>query len=82
MMYGMKKTTVYLPGGLKAALRRTAVATGSSEAALIREAIERLTDASATPRPRLPLCTSQAPDLAEHVDDALAGQGRKRFGER
>ena len=81
-VYGMEKTTVYLPAALKAALKRAAAASKSSEAALIREAIERLAGATAAPRPRLPLFRSQSPDLAERVDDALAGVERPGFGER
>ena len=79
----MEKTTVYLPKRLRAALKRAAEAAGSSEAAVIREAIERATGDAATPRPRLPLFTSRAADLAERVDDALAGSGKGRaFGDR
>jgi predicted DNA-binding protein len=37
-MYGMKKTTVYLPEDLKSALGRVAAQKGRSEAELIREA--------------------------------------------
>jgi hypothetical protein len=77
MMYGMLKTTVYLPRPLKAALARAARASGSSEARLIRRAIEDLTAAADVPRPRIPLFRSHAPDLAERVDEALRG-----FGER
>lgn len=78
----MTKTTVYLPKRLKAALKRVAAATGASEAALIRDAIERVTGEAAAPRPRLPLFHSRAADLAEHVDEALAGSGKAGFGDR
>ena len=82
MMYGMEKTTVYLPPRLKAALKRTAAAGRVSEAAIIRDSIERATQAAA-PRPTLPLFRSREPHLAERVDGALAGSGRRRgFGER
>src|SRR3954469_9594816 len=82
MMYGMEKTTVYLPPRLKAALRRTAAARQVSEATVIRDSIERATQAVA-PRPTLPLFHSREPDLAERVDEALAGSGKRRgFGER
>lgn len=77
----MTKTTVYLPKGLKAALKRVAKVTGSSEATVIREAIERATGAAATPRPRLPLFRSQTPDLAERVDEVLAGADAPAFGD-
>lgn len=79
----MEKTTVYLPKRLKAALKRAAEAKGSSEAAVIREAIERATGDAAAPRPRLPLFTSQDADLSERVDEALKGPRRgPSFGAR
>jgi hypothetical protein len=79
----MEKTTVYLPRALKAALRRAARATGASEAALIRQAIEQLTREAEPPRPRLPLFTSHQPRLAERVDDLLKGDATSPpFGER
>ncbi len=77
MMYGMEKTTVYLPDALKADLSRTARATGRSEAELIREGIGLVTGSHRIAEPRLPLFTSSDPTLAERVDDALGG-----FGER
>lgn len=73
----MRRTTVYLPDDLKARLERVARERSTSEADVIREAIERFTEGEARPRPRLPLFTSGKPDLAETVDEALAG-----FGER
>lgn len=74
----MKKTTVYLPDDLKAALERAAVAEGRSEAELIREAVRDLTQRLGPPRPRLPLFHSGAdPTLAERIDEELA----KGFGE-
>ena len=73
----MKKTTVYLPDELKAALEREARASGRSEAALIREAIEDLTGRGASSGPKLPLFSSGKPGLAENADRELAG-----FGER
>jgi hypothetical protein len=77
MLGGMEKTTVYLPDDLKRALRRTARASGRSEAELIREGIGMVTGAHRIAEPRLPLFESGQTDLAERVDEALAG-----FGER
>ncbi len=74
-MYGMQKTTVYLPKDLKQALGQVAEARGLSEAELIREALRALTAQAIPPRPRLPLFKSGKPDLAEMVDEALAGFG-------
>ena len=77
MVYGMEKTTVYLPGSLKAALERTAAAEQRSEAELIREGVALVVERYAVREPTLPLFESHRPDLAEHVDEALEG-----FGER
>jgi len=74
-MYGMQKTTVYVPDELKHALERAAAARGCSEAELIREALRTVTARAAPPRPRLPLFRSRRPRLAERVDEALAGFG-------
>ncbi|MGA2926687.1 MAG: ribbon-helix-helix protein, CopG family [Solirubrobacteraceae bacterium] len=49
-LYCMVKTTVYLDEADAAALRRLAVATGRSQAALIREAIADKTRAAAPRR--------------------------------
>jgi hypothetical protein len=75
MMYGMRRTTVYLPDDLKAALERTASARGTSEAEIVREALVAATREPAYPKPRLPLFESGDPTLAERVDEALAGFG-------
>lgn len=75
-MYGVKRTTIYLPEALKSTLARAAEEEGRTEAALIREGIERLLQ-SRHPEPRVPLFTSGKPDLAENVDALLTG-----FGER
>ena len=72
IMYGMKRTTVYLPDELKAALERTAAAHGTSEADVVRSALQSATAEHAYPPPRLPLFTSGDPTLAERVDDELA----------
>ena len=75
MMGGMEKTTVYLPDDLKRALRRTARATGRSEAELIREGVGLVTGTHRIAEARLPLFDSGQPDLAERVDEHLAGFG-------
>jgi hypothetical protein len=73
----MDKTTVYLPGDLKRALRRAARATGRSEADLIREGIGTVVGTHRIAEPRLPLFASGQADLAERVEELLEG-----FGER
>ncbi len=78
IVYGMHKTTVYLPGDLKTSLRSMARDTGVSEAELIRQAIgEKIF--RHRPRPRVPL-TSRGlgdPEAAHRVDELLAGFGRR-----
>jgi len=74
-MYGMRKTTVYLPDDLKRSLERAAHSRGTSEAELIREAVQALLETTEPPRPRVPLFNSGQPGLAERVDEELAGFG-------
>jgi hypothetical protein len=74
-MYGMDKTTVYLPAELKAALRRTARLRRTSEAELIRQGVTIVTSLEEPRPPRMPLFESGQPDLATHVDEALRGFG-------
>lgn len=71
-MYGMKRTTIYLPDELKAALERTAAAQGKTEAEIVRSAVANATAQHAHPAPTLPLFTSGDPTLAERVDEVLA----------
>ncbi len=77
MMYGMRKTTVYMPEPLKAQLARAAAESGRTEADLIREGIGLVSARVGGVEPRLPLFASGKPDLADRVDEHLAG-----FGER
>jgi hypothetical protein len=77
MMYGMKKTTIYLPDELKAAVERVAAAEGQSEAELIRAALREKISAVGSVRPTVPLSPTGLgdPSIAERVDDLLAGFG-------
>jgi hypothetical protein len=75
-MYGMTKTTVYLPPELKQALKRLARQRRCSEAELLREAVSRLAGEAAAPAPRLPLFRATGPSIAEDLDRALEGFGR------
>lgn len=72
----LKKTTVYLPDDLKRLLARTARERGRSEAAVLREAVSRLTDEVGAPSPRLPLFRSKGASIAEDIDRALNDFGR------
>ena len=78
ILYGMHKTTIYLPEDLRAAVTRKASAEGRSEADVIREAIRRDT-AMSTARPTVPLTGEPFgdPSAAERVDELLRGFGTR-----
>lgn len=76
-VYGMERTTVYLTEAQKRDLERAARISGRSEAELIREGVDVVTSRHQVAEPTLPLFESGLSDLAEHIDEALAG-----FGER
>jgi len=71
-MYGMRRTTIYLPDELKLALERTAAAQGTSEAEVVRHALIAATAEPSAPTLRIPLFDSGDASLAERVDDELA----------
>ncbi len=77
-MYGMMKTTVYLPDELKASLEQLAVQEGRSEAEIIRQAIAAAVAGRRRPQPRVPLVATGLgdPRAAERVDELLDGFGR------
>ena len=78
-MYGVKRTTVYIPDDLKRRVEAVAAQEGCSEAALIRTAIDHYTMEHAPLRPTLPLFSTldgAPPDLAERDEQYL-----ERFGE-
>ena len=72
-IYGMRKTTVYLPERLKRDVERQARQRSCSEAEVIRQAIE---DAVSRPEPRPGIIGGDSA-WAERADDYLEG-----FGER
>lgn len=72
-IYGMIKTTIYLPESLKREVARIARQRSCSEAEVIRQAVE---DAVARPKPRSGIISGD--DLwGRHVDEYMKG-----FGER
>jgi Arc/MetJ-type ribon-helix-helix transcriptional regulator len=78
-LYGMRKTTVYLPDELKGQLERCAREQGRSEADVIRSALSEYTARNGRPRPRIPLVrgTGVSTNVADRVDELLAeGFGR------
>jgi Arc/MetJ-type ribon-helix-helix transcriptional regulator len=78
-MYGMRKTTVYLPEALKADLERMAAEEDRSEAEIIRAAIAAAIESRPRPRPKIPLFSKGLgdPTAAERVDELLAGFGEQ-----
>lgn len=75
-MYGVKRTTIYLPDDLKARLEATARSEGRTEADVIRGALTRALQGREPSRPRLPLTepTGNTTNWAEQVDEWL-GEG-------
>lgn len=71
----MTKTTVYLPDDLKRELGRLAVASGRSEAELIRQAIADLVAGAERPRPRGGLFSGDDGSLSTQAESALTGFG-------
>jgi hypothetical protein len=55
ILYGMKRTTVYLPDNLKAAVERMAARLSITEAEVIRRAVSEHLDDQGPPAPELPL---------------------------
>jgi hypothetical protein len=72
-VYGMIKTTVYLPEPLKKRLETVAHQEGMSEAQLVRTAIEHYTTEHVRPRPKLPLFRTLEP--ITDWDEAMRGFG-------
>ena len=78
-MYGMHRTTIYLPEELKARLESLAAAEGVSEAEIIRLALGEKLDRADRPAPTVPLFASRGrrSDVAERVDELLVGFGEQ-----
>lgn len=83
-LYGMVKTTVYLPDDLELRLDAEATATGISKAELIRRGIGMMLDSS--PRPRqsgtLPVFDSGRPMSADDMNDAVSEHIKQRSTRR
>jgi len=81
MIYGVKRTTIYLPDEMKAAIEREAARRGVTEAEVIRGAVE----ANLAMRPRRRIQTPAIPegigeDIADRVDELLEGLGEDSMG--
>ena len=77
MMYGVKRTTIYLPDDMKARLEQIAADEGVTEAAVIRAALAEALERRERPALRLPLLesTGESRDWAERVDEVLRDTG-------
>ncbi len=85
IMYGMKRTTIYLPEDLKAELERLSRDENRTEADLIREGVRQLIDDRNRPRPDFPLFDSGGALDWSNDEEMLAGdpeRGIPPFGER
>lgn len=69
-MYGMKRTTLYLPDELKTAIEREAAVRGVSEAEFMRQAL-----GEAVSRPERRYGIFSAEPFADRVDELLVGCG-------
>jgi len=76
-MYGMKKTTLYLPDELKERIESAAQDQGRSEADVIRDAIASAVPVRRAPAPRVPLPGVKLgdPTIAERAGDVMDGFG-------
>jgi hypothetical protein len=76
IIYGMKRTTIYLPHGLKRAIEREAARQGTTEAEVIRSAVRAHLDAEPERPLNLPLFPEGfGEDLATGVDLLLEKVG-------
>lgn len=75
MMYGMKKTTLYLPDDLKAEITCAAERAGMSEAELIRTCIRDGLRLLTPPQPTPGIFESDDPFMSQRVDELLEGFG-------
>jgi hypothetical protein len=73
-MYGMTKTTIYLPEQLKEALERKALVERRTEADVIREALEVALRTYQAPEPVFPIFESDEV-TGRGVDELMSGFG-------
>jgi len=72
IIYGVIRTTIYLPEDMKTAIEREAVNRGSTEAEVIRRAVEQHLDAEWVPSREFPLFDEPLGfNLAGRVDQPL-----------
>ena len=74
-MYGMVKTTLYLPPELKRRVEQVAHSEGRSEADVIREVLSEGLQRRARPLPTFGFVNSGDPDWAATADQDIDGFG-------
>ncbi len=78
----MRKVTVYLTDDLNAQLNQAAAVSGCRKSDLIREGIRLVLDQYRKQRPTIPILVSEGASFAEHVDQHLAGFGKRGSAEQ
>ena len=76
-MYGVKRTTIYLPDDMKAAIEREAARRGVTEAEIIRSAVEADLATAQRPKPTLPVFPEGlGDDIAGRTEELLESYGQ------
>ena len=79
IIYGVKRTTIYLTHEMKAGIEGEALRLGVTEAEVIRRSVGEHLETQEVPRPRLPLFEEPLGfDLAGRVDELLESLGERR----
>jgi muconolactone delta-isomerase len=76
-IYGMIKTTVYIPDDLKRELKRVADEQGRSEADIIREGIRLAVERRTPPLPTFGIFDCGDPNLLDRIDELMEGFGKR-----
>ena len=79
MIYGMRRTTIYLPDEMKTAIEREAVRRRVTEAEVIRDAVNQHLAEVEPPTPQLPVFPQGfGMEIGTRVDELLEGVGEDR----
>ena len=79
MIYGMKRTTIYLPDEMKIAIEQEAVRRGVAEAEVIRAAVGKHLSKVEPPIPRLPVFPEGfGAEIGTRVNELLEEVGEDR----
>lgn len=82
IMYGVKRTTVYFPDEMKAAIEREAAHRGVTEAEVIREAVDTALKSKHERRkitPAIPEGVGE--EIGSRVEELLEGLGEQSMGD-